>query len=153
MPVTPFRGGPQLKLDDKSRLTVPARFKDVLMAEHTKGRLVVAKNPDRCLSIFPLPVWQVLEAQLEDMKYDQNGWRRLLMGSATDVTIDGGRVLIAPELREWAGMVSRDVTLLGQGAYLELWDSESYTRHENQVLAGPRPEPVNALQIRWPEGV
>lgn len=146
-----FRGGPLLKLDDKSRLTVPARYKELLQAEPTRGRLVVAKNPDRCLSIFPLPVWELFEAEINAMAVAESGWRRLYVGSATEVEIDGaGRVLIAPELRDWAGMVSREVKLMGMGAYFELWDSARYAEHETRLLDGARPEAVNRLVIRWP---
>lgn len=146
-----FRGGPLLKLDDKSRLTVPARYKELLQAEPTHGHLVVAKNPDRCLSIFPLPVWELFEAEINAMAVAESGWRRLYVGSATEVDIDGaGRVLIAPELRDWAGMVSREVKLMGMGAYFELWDSARYAEHETRLLDGERPEAVNRLVIRWP---
>jgi MraZ protein len=147
-----FRGGPLLKLDDKSRLTVPARYKELLLGAPTNGHLVVAKNPDQCLSIFPLPVWEVFEADINALAIDQSGWRRLYVGSATEVDIDNaGRVLIAPELRDWAGMASREVKLMGMGAYFELWDSARYAEHEQRLLSGERPEAVNRLVIRWPE--
>jgi MraZ protein len=147
-----FRGGPLLKLDEKSRLTVPARYKEVLLAAPTQGHLVVAKNPDRCLSIFPLPVWEIFEAEINGMAVAESGWRRLYVGSATEADIDNaGRVLIAPELRDWAGMVTREVKLMGMGAYFELWDSSRYAEHEAKLLAGERPAAVDQLVIRWPE--
>jgi MraZ protein len=147
-----FRGGPLLKLDDKSRLTVPARYKEVLLAAPTQGHLVVAKNPDRCLSIFPLPVWELFEAEINAMAVAESGWRRLYVGSATEVDIDSaGRVLIAPELRDWAGMVTREVKLMGMGAYFELWDSARYAEQESKLLDGERPAAVQQQVIRWPE--
>lgn len=151
MPSSNFRGGPLLKLDDKSRLTVPARYKEVLLAAPTNGHLIVAKNPDFCLTIFPLPVWELFEADVSALSIEQAPWKRLYTGSATDVDIDNaGRVLIAPELREWAGMASREVKLMGMGAYFELWDSARYAEQEAKLLAGPRPEAVSRLVIRWP---
>ena len=50
-----FRGGPVLTLDGKGRITVPVRWRDMLVAT-VQGQLVVAKNPDGCLSLYPLPV-------------------------------------------------------------------------------------------------
>jgi MraZ protein len=147
MSLAPFRGGPLLKLDEKSRLTVPTRFKVELMKEEVAGRLVVTKNQRGCLSIYPLPVWERLEAQLLALPWSEDGWRRLLVGSATDVEIDGsGRVLIPPELKEWAGM-GRDVQLMGVGKYFELWDSEKYAVSEAQTLASEPPAALRDLVI------
>ena len=61
-----FRGGPVLLLDQKSRLTVPAKYREVLMTS-VNGQMVVSKNPDGCLSLFPLPVWERFEAELKDL--------------------------------------------------------------------------------------
>jgi MraZ protein len=76
------------------------------------------------------------------------GWRRLYIGSATDVEIDGAsRVLIPPELRKWAGL-DRDVKFMGVGAYFELWDSARYEEREAAMLAGERPEKLRNFVIR-----
>jgi MraZ protein len=45
-----------------------------------------------------------------------------MIGHASDVELDSaGRVLIPPNLREYAGL-TRDVVLSGQGTRFELWD-------------------------------
>ena len=67
-------------------------------------------------------------------------WRRVFIGSAMDVDIDGAsRVLIAPELREWAGL-ERDVLLVGMGSRFELWDKVRHDAHEATVLAAGMPD-------------
>jgi MraZ protein len=58
-----FRGGPVLTLDGKGRLGVPTRWRELLMA-NVQGQMVVAKNPDGCLSLFPLPVWENFESSV-----------------------------------------------------------------------------------------
>jgi len=142
-----FRGGPVLALDVKGRLTVPARFKDEL-TEKAQGRLVVSKCPDGCLQLFPLPVWEQFEAALRDLPMENEGWRRLYVGSATDVEIDSGsRVLIPPELRTWAGF-DKEVKFMGVGSYFELWDSARYDAREKSLLEGPRPDALRSLVIR-----
>ena len=142
-----FRGGPVLTLDQKGRLTVPVRFKDKLATEGG-GQLVVSKSPDGCLALFPLPVWDQLETEMRDWPVELDGWRRLFMGSATDVEIDGGsRVLIPPELRKWAGL-DREVKFMGVGAHFELWDSARYDEREAALLAGERPDKLRHLVIR-----
>jgi MraZ protein len=112
------------------------------------GRLVVCKGPDGCLLLFPLPVWEQFEGELRKMTLDGEGWRRLYVGSATDVDIDGSsRVLIPPELRAWAGF-DKEVKFMGVGSYFELWDSARYDAREAELLAGPRPEALRNLVIQ-----
>jgi MraZ protein len=142
-----FRGGPVLTLDGKGRITVPARWREQLMAD-VNGQLVVAKNPDGCLSLYPLPVWEKLEAELMGLTAENDSWRRIFIGSATEVEIDSGsRVLIPPELRVWARL-ERDVKFMGVGVHFELWDMARYEEREAQAIAAGRPEPLRNLVIR-----
>lgn len=125
-------------LDGKGRLTVPARHRDVLKAV-AEDRLTVTKHPKRCLLIFPRPAWETFRAKLLTLPMSAEDWRRIFIGSAMDVDIDGAsRVLIAPELREWAGL-ERDVLLVGMGSRFELWDRVRHDAHEATVLAAGLP--------------
>jgi MraZ protein len=142
-----FRGGPVLTLDGKGRITVPARWRDVLMAT-VQGQMVVTKNPDGCLSLYPLPVWEAFENNVLALTTEDDAWRRFFIGSATEVELDGAaRVLIPPELRAWAGL-ERDVKFMGVGAYFELWDSARHEAREAEALARPRPDALRNLVIR-----
>ena len=133
-------------MDGKGRLSIPARYRDVLMAM-AGGQLVVCKSPAGCLKLFPLPVWEQFEAGLVTLALEQEGWRRLYVGSATDVEMDGAaRVLIPPELRKWAGL-ERDVKLMGMGSYFELWDTARYAEREAKLLESPAPDAVLGMVI------
>ncbi len=144
MALVSFRGGPVLTLDSKGRISVPSRWRDLLMAT-VDGRLVIAKDPGRCLTVYPRPVWDAFEAELVKLPMKDDGWRRLFLGSATEVEIDSGsRILVPPELREWAGL-ERDVIFMGVGDRLELWDKARYEATEAMVIASGAPE---ALQNR-----
>jgi MraZ protein len=142
-----FRGGPVLTLDGKGRVTVPVRWRDMLVAT-VQGQLVVAKNPDGCLSLYPLPVWEQFEASLLSLTTEDEAWRRFFVGSATEVEIDSAsRVLIPPELRSWAGL-EREVKFMGVGPNFELWDMARYEAREAEVIARGRPEALRTLVIR-----
>jgi MraZ protein len=142
-----FRGGPVLTLDGKGRITVPARWREMLDAT-VKGQLVVAKNPDGCLSLYPLPVWEQFEAAILALPTEDEAWRRFFIGSATEVEIDSGsRVLIPPELRAWAGL-EKDVKFMGVGSHFELWDSARHEARETEALSKGRPEALRNLVIR-----
>jgi MraZ protein len=142
-----FRGGPVLTLDGKGRITVPARWRELLMA-NVDGKLVVAKNPDGCLSLYPLPVWESFQTELLALSQENEAWRRIFIGSASDVEIDSAsRVLLPPELRKWAGLEDQ-VKFMGVGPYFELWDMARYDEREAQAIAQGRPEPLRQLVIR-----
>ena len=124
-----FQGPSALTLDIKGRISIPTRYRDVL-AEQAGGSLTLTLHPDGCLLVYPRPEWEKKRAQIVKFPMEAHALRRLLLGNAQDVDIDGsGRVLVAPELREAAGM-TRDVKLLGLGDYFELWDVEAWERHK-----------------------
>lgn len=136
-----------LTLDGKGRITVPARWRDVLVAT-VQGQLVVVKNPDRCLSLYPLPVWEQFESNVLSLPVEDEAWRRIFVGSATEVEIDSAsRVLIPPELRAWAGL-EREVKFMGVGPNFELWDMARYEAREAEVIARGRPDALRSLVIR-----
>lgn len=134
-----FQGESALTLDGKGRVTVPARFRDALAAL-CAGEMTVTKHPSRCLLLFPRPAWVEFRGKLMGLPMNAEAWRRLFIGSAMDVDIDGGsRVLLSPELRQWAGL-GKDLMLVGMGSRMEIWDRERYLANEEATLAGPMPD-------------
>ena len=126
-------------MDAKGRLAVPVRHRDALQAL-CEGQLTITKNPDGCLMIFPRPAWEAFRDKIAALPMSAAGWKRIFLGNAQDVEIDGAaRVLVAPELRAAAGL-QKDVMLLGMGSHFELWDAERYAAHESAVMAEPMPQ-------------
>ena len=113
-----FRGISPLTLDNKFRLAVPARHRDALL-ERCGGHLVITADADRCLLMYPLPEWELIQQKLESLSNMDPRVRELqrrLIGFAVDTEMDtAGRLLIAPGLRKYAELVSK-VALVGQGA-------------------------------------
>lgn len=134
-----FQGESALTLDGKGRVTVPARHRELIGAL-SGSQLTVTKHPARCLLVFPRAAWDQFRDKLLTLPMDAEDWRRIYLGGAMDVEIDGAsRVLVSPELRAWAGL-ERNVTLIGMGSRLELWDRERHAAREAAALAGPMPE-------------
>ncbi len=123
-----FRGITQLSLDVKGRIAIPARYRAELV-EQCSGHLIVTADPSRCLLVYPQPVWEPIEQKLSSLPSlnpQARKLQRLLIGSASDVDMDGaGRILIAPPLRSFAGL-SKEVVLVGQGEKFELWDEQQW---------------------------
>lgn len=136
-----FQGTSALALDGKGRINVPARHRELLMAT-TNGSLTLTKHPVGCLLVFPRPAWEQFRAKLLTLPMAADGWRRIFIGSAVDVEIDGaGRLLVSPELRAAAGL-AKDVLLLGMGQRLELWDVARHAAHEAETMAGEMPDAI-----------
>ncbi|RZI82274.1 MAG: transcriptional regulator MraZ [Rubrivivax sp.] len=134
-----FQGASALALDAKGRMAVPARHRDVLQAL-CEGQLTITKHPDGCLMVFPRPAWETFRDKVAALPMSASGWKRIFLGNAMDVDIDGAsRVLVSPELRAAAGL-SKDVMLLGMGSHFELWDAQRYAAHEAEVMAQAMPE-------------
>jgi MraZ protein len=107
-------------LDNKGRLTIPAKFRDQL----DRG-LVVTRSPmDRCLLVFPMPAWEQVAAKvsalpLTDPRSAQ--LRRAFFSGAEDLIPDKqGRILISQRLREYA-QIEMDVIVAGVNLFVELW--------------------------------
>ncbi len=116
-----FQGSSALTLDAKGRMSIPARHRDVLLADE-QGRLTLTRHPDGCLMLYPRSIWEEKRKQIASLTAAARPLQRLLLGNAQDVDMDGaGRILVAPELRAAAGL-GKDVMLLGLGSNFELWD-------------------------------
>lgn len=135
-----------MTLDAKGRVTVPARFRDALAAL-CAGQMTLTKHPTRCLMLFPRPAWVEFRSKLMQLPMDAEGWRRIYLGSAMDVDIDGGsRVLLSPELRQWAGL-DKDLMLVGMGNRMEIWDRKRYDAQEDLTLSQPMPDGLRNLVL------
>lgn len=111
-------------IDDKGRLTIPAKFRGELAAG-----LVVTRGFDQNLMIFPLDGWaelaeQILTRPLSDE--DVRAFRRRVFSGAVDLSPDRqGRIILPPYLREFAG-INGEVVVSGNYNYIEIWNSESW---------------------------
>jgi MraZ protein len=118
-------------LDDKGRLTIPAKFRDQL----TPG-LVVTRNPSgSCLLVMPVDEWNRVAERVSALPLtDQRSalLRRALFSAAEDLKPDKqGRILISHRLREFA-RIETEIVVAGMNTYLELWNPQLW---QEQVLA------------------
>ncbi len=134
-----FQGPAALTLDGKGRIAVPARHRELLNAMGVT-QLTITKHPEGSLMVFPRPAWESFRDRVAALPMEAAGWKRVFLGNAMDVDIDASsRVLVAPELRQSAGLV-RDVMLIGMGSHLELWDAQRYADHEAKVMQSEMPD-------------
>lgn len=132
-----FQGAASLNLDAKGRLAVPARHRESL-ASLSGGTLVLTAHPHRCLLIYPLPAWEPIRDKVlaaPSLEQQSALLKRLLIGFAREEEMDAaGRMLIAPELRQYAGL-EKSVCLVGQGNHFELWSEAGWKQQQEAIFA------------------
>ena len=124
-----FRGATLVNLDSKGRITVPSRYRTTL-SEISEGQMVCTIDLNQpCLLLYTLPEWEKIElklAALSSMNPAERRVQRLLLGHASECQMDNaGRLLIAPVLRQHAGL-TKEVMLVGQFNKFELWDETTW---------------------------
>jgi MraZ protein len=129
-----FFGEHDHTLDDKGRLTIPARYRDLLIngAYITLGfddNLIVMRSEDFNLLYHKLE--ELSEANSAARKI-----RRTMFGKAVFLEFDrNGRVLVPQFLREMV-KIDNAVKLVGTGRYIEIWSPEVYKETQADIEDG-----------------
>ncbi len=129
-----FRGSFEHSVDSKGRVSVPSKFRDVI-ADRYDGRLVMAMDFDRCLTVYPLEEWEKLEEKIKTlpmMQKEVKEFMRFFFSSATECELDKqGRILIPPLHRERAN-ITKSVMLVGIINKIEIWDAAAWEARNSQ---------------------
>ncbi len=119
-----FLGEYRHTIDEKGRLTIPAKYRALLAAG-----MVITRGFDRNLMAFSLEGWEELAARVKSLPWSDPGareFRRRVFSGAVDLVPDRqGRVLLPPFLREFANIDS-DVVVTGMLDHLEIWNTNDW---------------------------
>lgn len=121
-----FRGRSKHILDDKGRLAIPTRFKEVL--NRKEQDCLVLTNHDSCLWAFTSEDWSVIEERASSLSlFDHavNTYRRYFISGAQECLVKQGRITIPPDLREIGGL-KKEVVLVGELKLFEIWDKDRW---------------------------
>lgn len=124
-----FRGANTLSLDNKGRLSIPTRYREVLLSE-SEGKMVCTVDLHQpCLLLYPLIEWEDVESmlrQLSSMNPHERRVQRVLLGNAHEVDMDkSGRILVPAQLRQHADL-EKTVVLSGQLNKFEMWSETQW---------------------------
>jgi MraZ protein len=115
-----FLGQFQHNLDDKGRLMIPVRYRDLL-----EGGAFITQGFDRCLMVMNETYFKQVYERIEAMNLaDPTAriLRRLILSNAYPVEPDKiGRILVPQNLRGFLGIESGELIVAGQGDYFEVW--------------------------------
>ncbi len=120
-----FRGQFTHSVDAKGRISLPARFRDVLLADGDARFVLTPALFDPCLHLYPMRAWEEFEQKVSELpSLDSNAvrFRRMYLSAAVECELDkAGRVLVPPHLRERAELDKSEALWAGMGRILELW--------------------------------
>jgi MraZ protein len=126
-----FRGQFVHSVDAKGRVSLPARFRDVLVSDGDSRFVLTPALFDPCLHLYPMRAWEEFEKKMLELPtLERNAvrFRRMYVSAAVECELDGsGRVLIPPHLRERASL-EKEVLWAGMGRILELWSKTEWDR-------------------------
>jgi MraZ protein len=124
-----FSGRFDHSIDEKGRVSIPAKFREVLQREN-HDRLYITKFPhdgEWCLALYPPSQWDVLNANLRSKpRFDPlvRAFETVVVGGAHEVPVDRqGRILIPTKLRTEAHL-DREVTFSARQDHFQLWDKQ-----------------------------
>src|ERR1700758_527343 len=113
-------------IDDKSRLTLPAKFR-----RSFEAGVVVTRGLAPCLVAYPRDEWarsQSRIAELDTLSGEARGLQRVVYANAVEGDLDKqGRIVIPAALKEFAAL-DRDVVVAGVNDHLEIWDRAAWRR-------------------------
>ena len=120
-------------IDDKSRLTLPAKFRQAMA-----GGIVLTRGLDACVEAYPADDWQALVesriAGLNPLSHETRVIERFYYSGAVEVQPDKqGRVMLPPALIEHGGL-GREVVVVGMRDRLEIWDRAAWRTQLKEVM-------------------
>lgn len=129
-----FRGTFDYSLDQKNRLTVPAKFRAAL----AEG-VVLATGTDGCVEVWrPADFDERLDAALKTanpLSKESRKIRQWFFANSHEAELDSaGRVAMPAKLLAHAGL-DKEVVVTGIGDHLQIWDRQRWDAY-NAELAG-----------------
>ncbi len=118
-----FMGEYNHTIDDKGRLTIPAKIREQLGTN-----FIVTRGLDNCLFIYPKNEWENVISkyrELPNTKDARNFMRFFLSGATVNEFDKQGRINIANSLISYANL-KKDCVIIGVNERLEVWDKDNW---------------------------
>lgn len=127
-----FMGEYQHSLDNKNRISVPAKFREKLGRE-----FIMAKGLEGCIYVFTTEQWEVLANKLKELPFtdkDANAFVRFIFSGACEIEMDKqGRALIPQNLIEYAH-INKEIVSIGVCTRIEIWSKDNWNSYNNDNI-------------------
>jgi len=122
-----FSGRYEYAIDDKGRLSIPSKFREILSANFDMK--LILTNLDGCIAAYPDREWADVQQRIADsgaLKKEARSFLRFFFSGASDCPIDRlGRILIPQSLRSYGG-IRKNVVIVGMNKKIEIWAEEAW---------------------------
>jgi len=134
-----FSGRYEYALDEKGRVSIPARFREALALNYDM-RLILT-NLDGCIVAYPYKEWLNIQERISNLKEQNSHVRtflRFFYSGVTECTIDRlGRIHIPLSLKNFAG-IKKQVVIIGINKKIEIWAQEAWEEVVRQATSDPQ---------------
>lgn len=126
-----FMGEYHHTLDNKGRIIIPAKYRELLGNE-----FIITRGIEPCIYAYPKETFEKIVAKLESLpftKKDARRFTRFFMSGATATELDKqGRILLPSPLSNYASL-EKDCVIVGVGERFEIWDLNAWTEFMNSA--------------------
>lgn len=147
-----FRGRFDHTIDDKGRVSLPTKFREILRKFNDT---VFITTFDGCLYVYPEDEWIKFEEEIYALptgEREMRDFQRYILAHATECTVDKqGRLLIPTSLRTVA-QLEKEIVIAGRVKHFEIWNKE---RFDQTIMQTQNNEPgknisaiLNTLQLK-----
>ncbi len=123
-----FIGEYNHNLDDKGRLAIPAKFRNIL-----KKGAVVTKGLDNCLFLYSKEKFEEMAKKFAALPISQakaRAFARHMLAGAMDLEFDNqGRITLPEYLRRFSAL-KKKVIVAGLYDHLEIWDEGAWNKYK-----------------------
>ncbi|MBQ2718640.1 MAG: division/cell wall cluster transcriptional repressor MraZ [Clostridia bacterium] len=119
-------------LDPKNRVFVPAKLRNDL----GETFFITRKLSKKALAVYPVSEWEKLENKLKELPDSMVGDIKLFLfsHSVTATPDSQGRVLLPPDLAEYAG-IDKEVAIVGVGDHVLIYAADAWHAEETEQAA------------------
>ena len=129
-------GNFQHSLDDKNRIRLPSKHRDVMGSKY-----ILMPGMNGCIFVYPVDEEQKLIKAMQDLESfdpDQAEWLRSISEYSDVVEADSqGRFMLSPDLIAIAG-INKDVRIVGAINKVEIWSEERYMERRSKQQHNPQ---------------
>ncbi len=128
MSATNLIGEFECRLDDKSRIILPAALKKQISPE-AHDKFVINRGFEGCLVLYPQDVWDETTAKMNNLNLfikDHRQFVRAFNNGATPLLLDSqSRLLLPKQLLDYAS-IDREIILFAYSDRIEVWNKKTY---------------------------
>lgn len=126
-----FLGQFQHSLDSKHRLTIPARYRDLL-----EDGSYITMGFDNNLMVMTASAFTLVSQRVNKMSITDPTarlLRRLIFSSGVKIDIDNAGRILLPQFQREAAKLDSEVVIVGVGDYFEIWSPSLWSYQTDKL--------------------